>query len=237
MPVRRTSAPAAILVPLLVLVLAVLLWRALSGPAPGGPAGTSDPGGRAAPTGGAAQALRALPVREADTGAGYQRTRFGESWADVDGNGCRTRDDVLRRDLEDVRLDGDGCTVLSGTLDDPYSGREIPFRRGPATSSDVQVDHVVALAAAWRTGARAWSAEERVEFANDPLELLAVDGPLNSAKGDDDASQWLPPLGACEYVARQVAVKSAWGLWVTPAERTAMADVLAGCPGQELPAR
>ncbi|WP_205705577.1 HNH endonuclease family protein, partial [Kineococcus indalonis] len=188
-------------------------------------------------TGVAAQALAALPVRAPAGDDGYQRTRFGESWADVDGNGCRTRDDVLQRDLRGVRLDDDGCTVLSGTLDDPYSGREVPFRRGERTSSEVQVDHVVALAGAWRTGAQGFSDEQRVRFANDPLELLAVDGSLNASKGDDDASQWLPPVGGCAYVARQVAVKAAWGLWVTPAERDAMAAVLAGCPGQELPAR
>ncbi len=225
---RRSGASAAILVPLLVLVLALALWRALTG-------GAAQPEQRSA-TGGAAEALAGLPVREAAPSAGYQRTRFGSSWVDVDDNGCRTRDDVLLRDLDDVRLAQDGCTVLSGTLQDPYSGEEIAFRRGEDTSAEVQIDHVVALAAAWRTGAQAFTEDERVRFANDPLELLAVDGSLNGAKGDDDASQWLPPEGECEYVARQVAVKSAWGLWVTPAEHGAMAGVLAGCPGQELPA-
>ncbi|WP_338074916.1 HNH endonuclease family protein [Kineococcus vitellinus] len=223
---RRSAVPAlaAVLVPLLLLVLAVLAWRTLR----------ADP--RPAPAAGsAAQALAQLPVRPAESGADYERTRFGESWADTDANGCRTRDDVLRRDLRAVRLDDDGCTVLAGTLEDPYSGEVIAFRRGAATSADVQVDHVVALAAAWRTGAAALDEDELVRFANDPLELLAVDGPLNSAKGDDDASQWLPPRGECAYVARQVAVKRAWGLWVTPGEHAAMAGVLAGCPAQPLP--
>ena len=237
MPARRAGALATILVPLLLLVLALLAWRALTA-GTGTGTGTGERDGRPPAAGGAAaDALAALPVREAAGDAGYQRTRFGQSWVDVDGNGCRTRDDVLQRDLRGVRLDDDGCTVLSGTLDDPYSGREIPFRRGEGTSSDVQVDHVVALADAWRTGAQAFTDEQRVEFANDPLELLAVDGSLNASKSDDDASQWLPPLGECDYVARQVAVKSTWGLWVTPAERDAMAEVLAGCPGQGLPVR
>ncbi|WP_432523499.1 HNH endonuclease family protein [Kineococcus sp. SYSU DK006] len=225
---RRSAVPAiaAVLVPLLLLVLAVLAWRVLR----------ADPQPRPAPAAGsAAQALAQLPVRPAETGEDYQRTRFGESWVDTDGNGCRTRDDVLRRDLREVRLGEDGCTVLAGTLEDPYSGEVIAFRRGAATSADVQVDHVVALAAAWRTGAADLDEDELVRFANDPLELLAVDGPLNSAKGDDDASQWLPPRGECAYVARQVAVKREWGLWVTPAEHAAMADVLAGCPGEPLP--
>ncbi|WP_432489042.1 HNH endonuclease family protein [Kineococcus sp. SYSU DK018] len=222
MPARRSSAPAAILVPLLLVVLAVALWRALAG---GAPTGTGD----------AAEALAALEVRAAAPSTGYERELFGDGWVDVDADGCRTRDDVLQRDLTGVRLGEDGCTVLSGTLEDPYSGDEIAFRRGQGTSDDVQIDHVVALAAAWRTGAQELSDDERVRFANDPLELLAVDGALNQSKGDDDASEWLPPVGECEYVARQVAVKSAWGLWVTPAEGEAMADVLAGCPGQELP--
>ncbi|MGI4895020.1 MAG: HNH endonuclease family protein, partial [Janthinobacterium lividum] len=144
--------------------------------------------------------------------------------------------DVLRRDLTDVRFGADGCVVLSGVLLDPYSGRRIPFVRGEQTSSAVQVDHVVALSDAWRTGAQDLSADERVEFANDPLELLAVDGPLNSAKGDSDASQWLPPQDACAYVARQIAVKRKWGLWVTPSEHDALAAALTDCPAVALPA-
>ena len=225
MPARRRARATAVLTTLLLLVLAVvvLLSRDPAGTAPGAP-------------GTALAALERLEVRDEASGAGYQRTRFGESWVDVDDNGCRTRDDVLQRDLTDVRLAADGCQVLSGELLDPYSGRRIDFVRGEGTSSAVQIDHVVALSDAWRTGAQELSDDERVRFANDPLELLAVDGPLNSAKGDSDASQWLPPQGHCAYAARQVAVKTAWRLWVTPAEHDALADVLADCPDEPLPA-
>ncbi|WP_338073939.1 HNH endonuclease family protein [Kineococcus siccus] len=219
----RSGAAAAILVPLLLVVLVVVVLGQRGGE-------------RGAPSGGSAvAALAELEVAPEGSSRGYQRDRFGPSWADVDGNGCSTRDDVLRRDLTRVRTREGGCVVLSGTLDDPYSDAVISFRRGADTSADVQVDHVVALADAWRTGASEFSDEDLREFANDPLELLAVDGTLNSAKGDDDAAQWLPPEGACPYVARQIAVKRAWGLWVTPAEHDAMAEVLAGCPGERLP--
>ena len=167
---------------------------------------------------------------------GYDRAVFGPAWADVDGNGCDTRNDILRRDLDDVRTrDDDPCIVQRGVLDDPYSGRTIEFRRGEGTSDDVQIDHVVALSDAWQKGAQQWSRERREEFANDPLELVAVDGPLNQAKGDGDAATWLPPRNRCPYVARQVAVKLRYGLWVTAAEREAMVDVLTDCPGEALP--
>ncbi len=129
------------------------------------------------------------------------------------------------------------CTVPPAHLADPYSGDVIAFSRGGSTSAAVQVDHVVALSNAWQTGAQSWDAATRTAFANDPLGLLAVDGPLNEQKGDGDAATWLPPNTAfrCDYVARQVAVKAAYGLWVTPPERDAIARVLGTCPGDPCP--
>ncbi|NIZ93122.1 GmrSD restriction endonuclease domain-containing protein [Kineococcus rubinsiae] len=190
-------------------------------------------------TGTAAAALAGLAVAGRAPKTGYDRDAFGQAWADVDRNGCDTRNDVLRRDLTavQVRPGTQGCVVLTGTLADPYSGTAIAFVRGAATSSAVQVDHVVALSDAWQTGAQGWDTATRTAFANDPLELLAVDGPLNQRKGDGDAATWLPPAKGfrCAYVARQIAVKARYGLWVKPAERDAMDRVLAGCPGQPLP--
>jgi len=164
--------------------------------------------------------------------AGYSRSKFGPAWADVDRNGCDTRNDILRRDLVSRVLSaGSRCIVQRGILHDPYTGRTIRFVRGVRTSSAVQIDHVVALAAAWRTGAKGWSARKRLLYANDPVVLLAVDGPTNAKKGDRDASQWLPPRQAfdCRYVAKQIAIKQKWGLWVTRPEDQAMARVLSRC--------
>ena len=167
---------------------------------------------------------------------GYSRSLFGPTWEDVDHNGCDTRNDILRRDLTSRSMSG-SCTVLAGTLHDPYTANTIAFRRGVGTSTKVQIDHVVALGDAWQTGAQQLSAATRLAFANDPLELLAVDGPANQRKGDADAATWLPPNKAfrCQYVARQVAVKLRYHLWATAAERAAMARVLAACPTQLLP--
>jgi hypothetical protein len=125
---------------------------------------------------------------------------------------------------------GSDCVIASGTLNDPYTGTKIKFVRGVGTSSAVQIDHVVALADAWRTGARKWSAARRLRYANDPPVLLAVDGPEDEAKGDDDASEWLPdnPRFACAYVATQIAIKTEYRLWVTQAEHDAMASTLCG---------
>ncbi|WP_409332855.1 GmrSD restriction endonuclease domain-containing protein [Trujillonella humicola] len=184
-------------------------------------------------------ALDELQVRGRAPTTGYSRDEFGSGWVDTDRNGCDTRNDVLARDLsgETFRPGTRGCVVQSGTLADPYSGTTIEFRRGQDTSDDVQIDHVVALSDAWQKGAQQWDAGTRVAFANDPLNLLAVDGPLNQQKGDGDAATWLPPARGyrCAYVARQVAVKLEYGLWVTAAERDAVAGVLAGCPDEPLP--
>ncbi|MGY1706322.1 DUF1524 domain-containing protein [Geodermatophilus sp. SYSU D00697] len=192
-----------------------------------------------APPGTALAALGEIDVKGRAPRTGYERERFGDGWVDTDRNGCDTRNDVLARDLEEetFRPGTNDCVVLSGTLEDPYSGDTIAFRRGEDTSDDVQIDHVVALSDAWQKGAQGWDTARRTAFANDPLNLLAVDGPLNMQKGDGDAATWLPPNSAyrCAYVARQVAVKAGYGLWMTRAERNAAATVLSGCPDQRLP--
>jgi hypothetical protein len=187
---------------------------------------------------GARADLAALPIKGRAPMTGYDRDAFGPAWSDATDapsghNGCDTRNDVLRRDLTDLVLKPDtrGCTVLSGTLRDPYGASTLHFVRGVTTSSAVQIDHVVALSDAWQKGAQRWSAEKRKAFANDPRELLAVDGRLNAAKRDGDAATWLPPYKPfrCAYVARQASVKRLYGLWVTQAEHDAMARVLEGC--------
>jgi hypothetical protein len=181
----------------------------------------------------AVRRLARLRVRTAGTMAGYSRARFGPAWEDVDGNGCDTRDDILRRDLVKVvyKSYSSHCVVASGILHDPYTGKTIRFKRGIGTSTAVQIDHVVALADAWRTGARLWSASRRLNYANDPLVLLAVDGSSNEAKSDDDASQWLPPRRAydCRYVVKQIAIKTKYALWTTAPERQSMRSELAHC--------
>lgn len=195
---------------------------------------------RAQPTDTAAAALATLPVKGRAPKTGYARAQFGPAWADVDRNGCDTRNDILRRDLTatTTKPGTHDCVIASGTLTDPYTGKTIPFVRGVGTSTDVQIDHVVALGDAWQKGAQQLTPAEREQLANDPLELLAVDGPANEAKRDGDAATWLPPNKAyrCAYVARQVAVKVKYRLWVTAAERDAVVRILDGCPGQPLPA-
>lgn len=175
--------------------------------------------------------LATLPVKPALSSAGYQRTvDFGTAWLDEDHNGCDTRNDILSRDLTSLTKSG-GCRVLTGILVSPYTGATIDFIRGEKTSALVQIDHLVALGDAWETGAQALSQAQRETLANDPLELMAVDGRSNDEKGDKDASEWLPPNAAfdCTYVARQISVKVTYSLWVTPAEHDAMAAVLSKC--------
>jgi hypothetical protein len=170
---------------------------------------------------------------------GYTRAQFGQTWADVDRNGCDTRNDILKRDLtgQVYKEKTRECVVLSGTLIDPFSGETINFVRGNVSSMEVQIDHVVALSNAWQTGAFKLSVKDRTAFANDPMNLLAVKGRLNSQKGDGDAATWLPPLKSfrCDYVARQIAVKIKYKLWFTAPEKEAMVRILKGCPEKALP--
>ena len=187
----------------------------------------------------AAKILDSLEVKGRAPKTGYDRDQFGQRWADINKNGCDTRNDILLRDLKNVvfKTGTRDCVVSSGDLLDPYSGKTINFVRGNVTSMEVQIDHVVALSNAWQTGAFKLSLALRTQFANDPLNLLAVQGRLNSQKGDGDAATWLPPLKSyrCKYVARQVAVKSKYGLWVTAPEKREIASILAKCPNEPLP--
>lgn len=180
----------------------------------------------------AQELLTHLDIKGRAPKTGYERSQFGAGWS-VDTIGCTTRNSILRRDLLDVVVD-ENCRVLRGTLRDPYTGKEIVFERGNQTSSKVQVDHVVALSNAWQTGAQELSHLDRTRFANDPMNLLAVDGAANQQKGDGDAATWLPAHKAyrCAYVARQVSVKYTYSLWVTHAEKEAIQRVLEKCPRQ-----
>ena len=183
--------------------------------------------------------LETLPVKGRAPKTGYTRDQFGQAWADVDRNGCDTRNDILKRDLTSITYKAKtrNCVVLSGTLLDRYSGESINFLRGNITSMEVQIDHVVALSNAWQTGAFKLTAEQRKALANDPINLFAVKGRLNSQKGDGDAATWLPPLKSfrCAYVAQQIAVKAKYSLWVVPPEKAAMLSILAKCPTQKVP--
>ncbi|WP_237243260.1 GmrSD restriction endonuclease domain-containing protein [Rothia nasimurium] len=179
--------------------------------------------------------LNQLEVKGRAPKTGYDRNLFGNGWVDTDRNGCDTRNDILRRDLigASSKPGTRGCVILRGNLTDPYTGDFISFKRGQGTSEAVQIDHVVALSDAWQKGAQQLSETQRIEFANDPINLLAVDGPTNQQKGDGDAATWLPPQTSyrCEYVSKQIDVKAKYGLWVTEAEKIAMVDVLTapGC--------
>ncbi len=179
-------------------------------------------------------ALDALPVKGRAPKTGYNREQFGQAWTDVDRNGCDTRTDILGATLTGISRSG-RCTIMSGILSDPYTGRSITYIRGG--TSEVDIDHVVALSNAWQTGAFGFPFAKRVALANDPVNLLAVDASANRQKGDGDAATWLPPNKAfrCNYVARQVAVKRKYELWVTAPEASAMRTILQSCPGQTLP--
>ncbi|MCW2131707.1 DUF1524 domain-containing protein [Arthrobacter sp. VKM Ac-2550] len=181
--------------------------------------------------------LETVPIKGRAPKTGYDRDLFGNGWKDPDRNGCDARNDMLNRDLTDKahKPGTQGCVVTSGVLADPFTATTINFVRGNATSTEVQIDHVVALSDAWQKGAQQLAPNQREAFGNDPLNLLAVDGPTNGSKGDGDAATWLPPNKSfrCEYVGLQTAVKAKYGLWMTQAEHDAIRRILiASCPDQ-----
>ncbi|MFF5108546.1 HNH endonuclease family protein [Streptosporangium sp. NPDC000509] len=179
--------------------------------------------------GAAVRLIGRLKVRPMGSKAGYSRARFGENWADTAKgvpyarNGCRTRDDLLARDGEDVRYRrGSDCVVVSMKLRDPYTGRIVRWTK--KRSDEIQVDHVVPLSYGWRMGASRWPMSKRKRIANDPLNLIPVYGAANEAKGGSGPASWLPPVRGvrCAYVVRfaQVAVK--YDLPVTRADKKVM---------------
>lgn len=248
---RRRALATALAAVSVAAVAGVLVWQEragqVSGPSPtwraeptsGPPPTSTAPPPTGAPTARydvARQQLKALEVRGWDRTSDFRRYQFGEAWSDdvnveFGHNGCNTRDDILRRDLTNLVVRPFTCYAQSGTLVDPYTGVTIDFVRGPETSNSVEIDHVVALADAWYKGARAWDPQRRLDFANDPRNLLAVSPQANFDKAFRDAAGWLPPNESfrCEFAARQIAVKTAYGLWLSAKEKKALEDVLARC--------
>ncbi|MEU9828367.1 HNH endonuclease family protein [Micromonospora chersina] len=174
-------------------------------------------------TGNVNQQLGELTVAAAGSMKGYSRTRFPH-WRDT-GKNCDVRDSVLQRDGESIKLSG--CNVVDGRWESPYDGLAL------TDPADVDIDHMVPLANAWRSGADEWDDAKRGDFANDLTrpQLIAVSLRSNRAKGDQDPSQWKPANRSfwCQYAADWVTVKHYWRLTVTSAEKAALTDMLEGC--------
>jgi hypothetical protein len=160
---------------------------------------------------------------------GYDRDKFGYAWMDTaDGvplarNGCDTRNDLIRRDGRDLRFrSGSDCVVIAMTLDDPYTGTTIEWRKQQA--AEVQIDHVVPLSYSWQMGSSRWPESKREQLANDALNLIPVEGRANSAKGDSGPASWLPPNTRirCAYAVRFAQVALKYDLAVTTADKAAM---------------
>ncbi|WP_125624193.1 HNH endonuclease family protein [Streptomyces sp. WAC 00631] len=160
---------------------------------------------------------------------GYDRDEFGYAWMDTaDGvpmarNGCDTRNDLMQRDGQKLEFrSGSDCVVVSMTLADPYTGKDIAWKKREAM--EVQIDHVVPLSYAWQMGASRWPEDKRRQLANDPLNLLPVEGRANSVKGDSGPAAWLPPHKAvrCAYAVRFAQVAAKYEMPVTAPDKTMM---------------
>jgi len=170
----------------------------------------------------------------------YHRDAFGDTWTDDNPapgghNGCDTRNDILDRDLVDktyVSIKRCPKAVATGTLHDPYTNATIAFTRGAQVGAAVQIDHIVPLALAWDLGARNWPDDMRVRFANDPANLIAVEGQANQDKGDKEPAVWMPPNHAfwCQYAVQFANVLRGYGLPVDAPSATALRDAAATCP-------
>ncbi|MFC0861301.1 HNH endonuclease family protein [Sphaerimonospora cavernae] len=162
---------------------------------------------------------------------GYSRDKFGYAWADsVDGvpwgrNGCDTRNDMLKRDGRKIEYrEGSNCVVISMTIYDPYTGKTLDWTKQHAAK--VQIDHLVPLSYSWQMGSSRWSESKRKQIANDPLNLLPVDGSTNASKGDAGPATWLPPQRSirCSYAVRFAQVSLKYDLPVTTADKDAMLE-------------
>ena len=170
----------------------------------------------------------------------YRRAAYGEAWDDDNDapggrNGCDTRNDILNRDLVDkafVAIKSCPDAVASGTLHDPYTNATVAFVRGNQVGASVQIDHIVPLALAWDMGARDWTDEMRLRFANDPANLIAVDGQANQDKGDGQPAVWMPPNHAfwCQYAVQFIAVLRGYRLPVDESSATTLREAAATCP-------
>jgi hypothetical protein len=179
-----------------------------------------------------------IPVRV--HGHDYRRAAFGDSWTDDNiapggHNGCDTRNDILDRDLVDktyVSIKRCPHAVATGMLYDPYTNDVIHFTRGNQVGASVQIDHIVPLALAWDLGARVWTDELRTRFANDPANLIAVQGQANQDKGDEQPADWMPPNHAfwCQYAVQFAAVLRGYGLPVDAPSAPVLRDAAATCP-------
>lgn len=181
----------------------------------------------------AVDGLEKLEVKGRAPKTGYTREEFYNGWPTVDG--CNLRQRIIKREFGDSAV-LDGCNVVSGEFDEPYTGKHMVFNAREEISKGIQIDHVVALSDAWQKGAQYKEKEVRYQIATDPLNLLAVDASANTKKSDGDAATWLPSNKKfrCQYVARQVSVKYKYGLWVTQAEKDAISRILANCPDEPM---
>ena len=179
----------------------------------------------------ASDVLEKLEVKGRAPKTGYSRDEFYSGWPTVEG--CNLRQKILKREFGDSAV-LDGCNVVAGEYDEPYTGEHKKYTAREEISKGVQIDHVVALSDAWQKGAQYMEREVRYSIATDPLNLLAVDAAANEKKSDGDAATWLPPNKRfrCQYVARQASVKYKYGLWVTEAEKDAILQVLFNCPNE-----
>lgn len=177
---------------------------------------------------GAPTALTRLRVAPAVSDGTYLRSRFGSSWLDLDHDRCNTREEIMARDLDHIERP-DGCNVVVGSLDDPYTGRIIVYSESYPTA--VQIDHVYPLSLAWQHGAAQWTDTRRRAFANDPRNLLAVYGPANSSKGDSGPGQWMPVNKGfvCTYARRYTQVAYAYRLTISRADADSLRLALNTC--------
>jgi hypothetical protein len=173
-------------------------------------------------------------------GHDYRRAAFGETWTDENPapgghNGCDTRNDILNRDLVDktyVSIKRCPNAVATGTLHDPYTNATVAFVRGNQAGASVQIDHIVPLALAWDLGARDWPDDMRLRFANDPANLLAVEGQANQDKGDQQPATWMPPNHAfwCQYAVQFTNVLRGYALPIDEPSAKVLHDAAATCP-------
>lgn len=168
--------------------------------------------------------LAPLTIDDGPPPGGYLRDLF-PTWKDIDHDGCDARRQALVASSATPAQVGERCAVISGTWTSAYDGITT------TDPGDIQIDHVVPLANAWRSGANTWTTDQRTQYANDQANLWAVSAASNQSKSDSGPEQWRPPRRElwCEYAQRWAAIKTRWHLTVTTYERDAIGQMLGTC--------
>ncbi len=158
----------------------------------------------------------------------YSRDSLPTDWKDLDGNGCNTREDILKKYTSEYTGRFDGCKIKSGKFYDYYNGKFLRYDKSVDTGGGIQIDHIVAIGNAWISGGYKWGKDEWISYINDEEVLIPTSSKTNREKSDKDITEWKPANNSylCTYAEKQVEIKDKYKLTVTEKEKAELKSIL-----------